>query len=118
METKAMAWPDGFGSAQKTIVYNTHTPDYRAAFALELMSKFAIIACKFDGEDSAGRQKMEEITAGDLVSRACDIADSAFREFNTRGWLVETPAPIPAETEDERACRLMREKKRRGQEVA
>lgn len=78
---------DGY-SVTKTIF-----PNHRATFAIEMMVRIALASGETSGEDSAGRAKLELMSAKEVVQRACDIADNAFSEFEKRGWLIDVPGP-------------------------
>jgi hypothetical protein len=68
-------------------------PDERVAFAMAIIEKHALVAARADGEDSTGRQKGELLTPAEIVSKACDISERAFAEFEARGWRQLMPAP-------------------------
>ena len=72
--------------------------DHHCRFAMSIIERWAMVAAKPDGEDSAGRAKIALSDVGDIVNRACDIAALAFLEFEHRGWL--TPCPTVAEMEE------------------
>lgn len=76
----------------EVMVYKKSTPCQRAQFAMELISRGMTVGID-DGEDSAGRAKGKENPPKELVERACQIADTAFNEFEVRGWILELPAP-------------------------
>jgi hypothetical protein len=73
--------------------YVTEQPNQEACFAIELMKHFAIVCATPDGYDDAGRQKLRLMTEEEVVKRACDMADQAWKAFKSRGWLLELPAP-------------------------
>jgi len=72
-------------------------PDERVHFAMAIIEKHALITAAYDGEDSAGRAKMKQRPAKDIVAMACDISEQAFAEFEARGW--RQPMPTPDELE-------------------
>lgn len=60
----------------------------QARMAMDLLRNWGC-SYKSEGEDSSGRAKGELLTPYELVSRACLVADIAFHEFTTRGWMEE-----------------------------
>ena len=66
-------------------------PDLRAAFAMQCIERWAMVAGQPDGEDSAGRAKLRRLTANEVAAHACDCTEKAFAEFQNRGWLLEVP---------------------------
>ncbi len=80
------------------VIVRTKAPEFRALLAMELLGKWGLVAALPDGEDSAGRQKLKVHAPEDLVARACEIADRAYQEFCTRGWMLELPLPKIGET--------------------
>lgn len=74
-------------------VYKTLYPSQRAVFAQELLARWGLVAAEPDGEDSAGRQKLKPLSVESLVTRACEMSQLAFEEFQKREWLLELPNP-------------------------
>lgn len=72
----------------------------RAAFALNVIERFALIAARAEGEDSTGKQKLENLTPNEIVQHSCDVADAAFNEFEKRGWSTKLPMVIPDTTDN------------------
>lgn len=66
--------------------------------AWDLMKRFSVIAADLEGEDSTGRAQYGLLDPAQVVVRACEIAEQAWSEFESRGWLQELPAPekLPA----------------------
>lgn len=64
----------------------------RGEISLKLVEHFAIVAGQDDGEDSAGRRAFKLQSPDQIVSRACEIANTLMDEFEKRGWIVEIPA--------------------------
>ena len=60
--------------------------------AWELMNRFGTIAAKPDGEDSTGRSRLGLLSPSEVAERACDIAEIAWNEFVSRGWMQSLPA--------------------------
>jgi hypothetical protein len=73
-------------------LHSTEVPSSRAQFAMKLMDHLSIVLGDVDGEDSAGRQKIKVMAPRDVAARACAIADAAYEEFRTRGWLLTVPS--------------------------
>lgn len=70
----------------------TFSPDHlahEAALACQMMERWGLVAATPDGEDSAGRAKLRRITGEELAREACDAAAAAYKEFETRGWIVQ-----------------------------
>lgn len=80
-------------------ICQTEVPHPQAQIANDLMKQLAIVAAVPDGEDAAGRQKLRLMTPEEVVARATNIADLAWKEYRTRGWLLDIPLPT-VEKED------------------
>jgi len=91
METKCLGTTTSFDGF-RVHFHTSHHPDAKAQFAMSLMEK-ALIAAAENGEDSAGRAKLRALTAAEVALKACDIAEAAFYEFHSRGWMVIIPPP-------------------------
>lgn len=86
---------DDFGHARRSATLMGHTrlsADPRATFAMSCLERWGVVASEPDGEDSAGRQKLRLLSVTDLVARACDTAEQAFKAFDQRGWLLAIPS--------------------------
>lgn len=103
-------WDSQFTTFEPRAAYKGHLegayhrkffPDDRMGFAMQIIERFALIAGKADGEDSAGRQKGINMTPAEVVAFACDTSEHAFAEFEKRGWMV----PMPSIDEQEEAAR-------------
>lgn len=64
----------------------------RARLAVILIEKWGMVAGKVDGEDSAGRSKLELQTPEEVVARACETSERAWAEFEKRGWVFRLPS--------------------------
>jgi len=82
--------------------HRKYFPDDRLAFATEIITRFALVAAKPDGEDSAGRAKLALQEPQVIVDFACDVATKAFAKFEELGWLQ----PMPTVDEAEEASRI------------
>jgi len=78
------------------IIYNTEALFQEAQFANDLMKHLAIVAAVPDGEDSTGRQKLRMMTEQEVVERATVIARLAFIAHKENGFILDLPAPKPA----------------------
>jgi hypothetical protein len=76
---------------KKQILHTEFHHNQKAAAALEMVVKWGLSAAKEDGETSNGHVKIKTYTPAEIVDRACECADRAFREFEKRGWLLELP---------------------------
>lgn len=85
--------PATFGNPNRNVIHNQECPNSIAAFAMDIMHHLAISTACPDGEDSAGRQKLKLLPPDGVAQRACEIADAAFREFEIRQWMIDTPLP-------------------------
>ncbi len=72
----------------------------KARFAADITIKMALCAVQPDGEDSAGRQKGRLMDADALASRACDITEALWKEFERREWIESIPTPKPEQPHD------------------
>lgn len=81
------------------VVHRSHAPFPQAEMAIEFMSKLALVTACPDGEDAAGRQKLRLMTPEEVVGRACEMANLAWSQFETRGWLLPLPMPQPEASE-------------------
>jgi hypothetical protein len=84
---------DQFGRGHA--IHKLRAPCTEASLAINLIERWGLVAAKPDGEDSAGRAKLELLTPEELVNRACDTADLVLKECEARGWMLPIPAPQP-----------------------
>ena len=74
-------------------VQTVNDTDYfgtKSKIVVQLISRWGMISCIEDGEDSSGRAKVRLATEEELVKRAFKIADLMFNELEMRDWLVQT----------------------------
>lgn len=83
-----------YDAFSQPLVYQKNVLDRRAEIALIMIEKWGMVAGYTDGEDSAGRSKIELMPVDQLVERAFSTAEVAYAEIERRGWLLEIPAPI------------------------
>jgi hypothetical protein len=81
----------GRNSAKRLFVHETESPNRKAVFACRIIERWALVAAKVDGEDSAGRAKLGVLPPAEIVKHACDTAQLAFAEFEKRGWMLQMP---------------------------
>jgi len=74
-------------------IYQTEAPHPQAQLASDLMRNIAIAACVPEGVDAGGHQIFRLMSPTEVVARATDIADLAWREYRQRGWLLDVPLP-------------------------
>ena len=85
-------------SRKRIMVHNSVAANNRAAFAMRIMERLALIAAEDDGEDSAGRSKRRRSSPDEIVAFSCGLAARAFEQFEQNGWLFNVD--IPAKDED------------------
>ncbi len=84
----------GYGKgATKVTVHPTWQMGYMALMANSFIERWAMVAAKPDGEDSAGRQRLTLLSVPEVVERACSMAETALAEFEKRGWMLTVPLP-------------------------
>lgn len=71
------------------------------AIALRMIEGYGLVAAVRGQDDTAGRAALELLSAEDVVTRACDIAERFVTEAENRGWVE----PITATPEDAAAYR-------------
>lgn len=72
-------------------IHHGVTVNLMGQFASSLITRWGMVQGKDDGEDSAGRAKISLMTPEEVVNRACETAETTFKEFNKRGWLIAVP---------------------------
>lgn len=68
------------------------SPGQEAQFVLHLIEKWGMVAGDDGGEDSAGRAKLRLQTPEEVVARAMQTAEAAFRTLREHGWIAPMPA--------------------------
>ena len=81
---------DGFRPI-RLITHSNLLPDDRGRFAMALIERWGLVAAKPDGEDSAGRAKLACLSPSEVVTRAIETAEEAYRMMAERGMLLEAP---------------------------
>jgi hypothetical protein len=92
-EAYAMRAPryDDSAAPVRFISHETYALSARARFAMECIIRWGMFAGVPDGEDHAGRAKGRNATPDEIAHRACETAQTAFEEFERRGWLLDMP---------------------------
>jgi len=78
-------------SIPKISMHDTEHLEIQARAALEMLSKWGMVAGEDGGEDSTGRSKLKLSDVDHMVERACNTVEAAFSEFNKRGWILKLP---------------------------
>lgn len=83
------------------VVKGFHSPDIRlakttmlgqrASAALEMITRWGMVAGDTSGEDSAGRAKIVLQPIETVVERAITCVDLAWSQFESKGWLLKLP---------------------------
>ncbi len=74
----------------KVIIHRTEIHDGKAQLALDLISKFGMVAIP-DGETSSGDIKLRILTSDEVITRCFDVADKAIDEIRKRSWYTSCP---------------------------
>ena len=85
----------------KLIKHRTEVPNDIAEFALSMIASSALLAGTPDGETSSGQLKIRQMLPDELVTRAFDIAESAFKEMRARNMNITVPPLEKYYIEDE-----------------
>ena len=88
------------------VLHNRIAHNNRAAFAREIIGRFALVSGSPDGEDSAGRARLRKETATEIVDFACDVAERSYNEFEKRGWLEQVPSFEDIKVERDKALKF------------
>ena len=78
----------------------------RGQVALNIIRHNSLLTAQINGEDSAGRSKMDNMSAKVTAERALDIADALVSGFEARGWI--TPLTMTPEEDWAASGRLSR----------
>lgn len=91
MTTEIKVYKTKYSKRPEIIVHNTEHLSPEGAFMMALVERWGMIMAEDDGEDSAGRQKARIMTVEELVTRAADIAELAFKTVRDKGLTVSAP---------------------------
>jgi hypothetical protein len=67
--------------------------------AIRFATHFGIVAAKTDGQDQAGRAKLELQTVEEIVERSCSLAKALVERMEKEGWIVKCP-DLPDDAEE------------------
>jgi hypothetical protein len=93
---------EGFSGGMRIILYRTQVPNTAAELATHFIERWGMVAGQPDGEDSSGRSKIRLATPKEMVDRAMETAELLLDTIEKKGWVIEIPAPKPAEPRRER----------------
>lgn len=85
-----------YDGGTRVMIHMRAMAEPQADFARQCIERWGLIAGTPDGEDSAGRAKLRLATSEELVSRACEVAEKLFAEFERREWLTDIVEPKAA----------------------
>ncbi len=103
-----------FANTDSMMINEREHPDAEARFAMQLLSHHGVLMGTPDGEDSAGRQKLDYLPPAKVVGRALDIAQAFYVEARKRGCMLL----LPTQTEKEKALAERKEAAERRKEDA
>ena len=77
---------DQYGNKLPSIsLHETELLEFEAKLAIELLTKWGMVAATEDGEDTAGRSKMRLLRPAEVVNRAFECAELALIKARTKG---------------------------------
>mgnify|MGYP003659998928 CR=1 FL=1 len=88
IEHKLLLDHERFKSKGVTI-HNTEIPEDEAKLALDLITRWGMVAGVPDGEDSSGRSKLRLSTPEELSERAFNTAKVAFDTIRANGLMYQ-----------------------------
>lgn len=91
---------DGLRDHVYPMLYRTVETTTVAKMAIEMCSRWGMVAATPDGEDTAGRQRLRSLEPDELADKACRTAQALWMRFERLGWLVAIPDPRPRKVED------------------
>ena len=91
LEVDIKARSYGKGEMPHITTHETELLTMRAKIAINFAERWGMVAATPDGEDSAGRQKLRMATTAEVSSRACDMVQAMFEEFEKREWVKKIP---------------------------
>lgn len=75
----------------KSVCHQLEHPNPEARFALAIMERWAMVQGKDSGEDSAGRAKIDLMPVENVIERALEIADGAYKAIRAKDWMIAVP---------------------------
>lgn len=76
---------------KRIVLYETEVLNKEAQFALEVIERWAMVAAKDAGEDSAGRHCVKLASEQEVVDRAFTVAKLAFMHMRATGMFIQLP---------------------------
>jgi len=88
--------PDAFGRSNEprpsVEIDALDVLSHEAKFFLGCIEKWGMVAGADGGEDSAGRSRLELMPPEDVVGRAREMTDLAFKTIQENEWTIRTPS--------------------------
>jgi hypothetical protein len=75
----------------KVQITQTEVPSAEARLAIALIERWGMVVGIPDGEDTAGRSKLNLMRPSQIVERAFITAQLTYQEIEKRGWFVKCP---------------------------
>lgn len=82
-----------YNGNKEAVLFATNVLQLRGEIAVELVSKWGMVAGTPDGEDSTGRQKLRLLTPEELVERACKTSALLVESMQVSNWMLNLPCP-------------------------
>lgn len=84
---------DRFKNSEIVLIdHHKSMPTLRARTAIDMATRWGMVAGRQSGEDSAGRGKIDIMSPAEVVDRAVTTADLLITEFENRGWIETMPS--------------------------
>lgn len=90
------AFDNNFQGPPTWTIFRRETLSPEAEFAYRLVERWGMVAGYPDGEDSAGRQRIRNMTPAEMVDRATTTASLFWGEITRMGWVQDIPSPEEA----------------------
>lgn len=75
------------------VIHGRHVADPRATFAQDMIRAWGMVAARPGaGFEPTDKRDVALMPAAEVVQRACDTADLAWKAFRERGWLLDVPS--------------------------
>lgn len=81
----------GLYKGKDVIIFHLEHPTLQGHFVMTLIEKWGMVSAKEDGEDSVGRAKLRTLTPQEVVTRAMDVAEIAFKSMRQAGLIIDLP---------------------------
>ena len=79
------------GNLPKIAIHDTERPTAEGMFALSLIEKWGMVQGSPEGEDSAGRAKMNQMPIAETIDRAFEMSELAFKRMRKDGLMNTLP---------------------------